>query len=101
VIEIKISDSGRGIDPAFLPHIFEGFRQADSSSTRRFGGLGLGLAISRHIIELHGGSIKAESAGEEQGSVFTIKIPVLKSDNSSPPPSAAATEDVSSENKNH
>jgi signal transduction histidine kinase len=101
VIEIKISDSGRGIDPAFLPHIFEGFRQADSSSTRRFGGLGLGLAISRHIIELHGGSIKAESAGEEQGSVFTIKIPVLKSDNSPPPPSAATTEDVSSENKNH
>jgi signal transduction histidine kinase len=75
-IEMKIRDSGRGINPKFLPHIFEGFRQADSSSTRQFGGLGLGLAISRHIIELHGGSIKAESAGEGQGSVFTIKIPV-------------------------
>jgi signal transduction histidine kinase len=80
-IEMKIRDSGRGINPKFLPHIFEGFRQADSSSTRQFGGLGLGLAISRHIIELHGGSIKAESAGEGQGSVFTIKIPVSAENN--------------------
>lgn len=85
-IEMKIRDSGRGINPKFLPHIFEGFRQADSSSTRQFGGLGLGLAISRHIIELHGGSIKAESAGEGKGSVFTIKIPVSK-DNNQPPAS--------------
>lgn len=77
-VEIKIADSGRGIDPTFLPHIFEGFRQADSSSTRRFGGLGLGLSISRHIIELHGGTIKAESPGEERGSVFTVLIPVIK-----------------------
>lgn len=77
-IEMKIRDSGRGINPKFLPHIFEGFRQADSSSTRQFGGLGLGLAISRHIIELHGGSIEAESAGEGKGSVFIIKIPVSK-----------------------
>ncbi|HEX8249246.1 MAG TPA: CHASE domain-containing protein [Pyrinomonadaceae bacterium] len=82
-IEMKIRDSGRGINPKFLPHIFEGFRQADSSSTRQFGGLGLGLAISRHIIELHGGSIKAESAGEGKGSVFTIKIPVSKDANHS------------------
>ncbi|HEX8370627.1 MAG TPA: CHASE domain-containing protein [Pyrinomonadaceae bacterium] len=82
-IEMKIRDSGRGINPKFLPHIFEGFRQADSSSTRQFGGLGLGLAISRHIIELHGGSIKAESAGEGKGSVFTIKIPVSKAANHS------------------
>ncbi|HEX9961531.1 MAG TPA: CHASE domain-containing protein [Pyrinomonadaceae bacterium] len=80
-IQMKIRDSGRGINPKFLPHIFEGFRQADSSSTRQFGGLGLGLAISRHIIELHGGSIKAESAGEGQGSVFTIKIPVSGENN--------------------
>ncbi|HEX8736840.1 MAG TPA: CHASE domain-containing protein [Pyrinomonadaceae bacterium] len=80
-VEMKISDSGRGINPKFLPHIFEGFRQADSSSTRQFGGLGLGLAISRHIIELHGGSIKAESAGEGKGSVFTIKIPISKDEN--------------------
>jgi signal transduction histidine kinase len=80
-VEMKIRDSGRGINPKFLPHIFEGFRQADSSSTRQFGGLGLGLAISRHIIELHGGSIKAESAGEGKGSVFTIRIPVSRDDN--------------------
>ncbi|MDQ3798766.1 MAG: CHASE domain-containing protein [Acidobacteriota bacterium] len=83
-IEMKIRDSGRGINPKFLPHIFEGFRQADSSSTRQFGGLGLGLAISRHIIELHGGTIKAESAGEGKGSVFTIKIPVSGDDNQPP-----------------
>jgi signal transduction histidine kinase len=89
-IEMKIRDSGRGISPKFLPHIFEGFRQADSSSTRQFGGLGLGLAISRHIIELHGGSIQAESAGEGQGSVFTIKIPVSKNDNH---PSALSSTD--------
>jgi signal transduction histidine kinase len=82
-IEMQIRDSGRGISPKFLPHIFEGFRQADSSSTRQFGGLGLGLAISRHIIELHGGSIKAESAGEGKGAVFTIKIPVSKDANQS------------------
>ncbi|HLM03056.1 MAG TPA: CHASE domain-containing protein [Pyrinomonadaceae bacterium] len=86
-IEMKIRDSGRGISPKFLPHIFEGFRQADSSSTRQFGGLGLGLAISRHILELHGGSITAESAGEGKGAVFTIKIPVSKdSDQPSEPP---------------
>ena len=89
-IEMKIRDSGRGISPKFLPHIFEGFRQADSSSTRQFGGLGLGLAISRHIIELHGGSIQAESAGEGQGSVFTVKIPVSKDENH---PSALSSTD--------
>lgn len=76
-IEVKIRDHGSGINRKFLSQIFEGFSQADSSSTRKFGGLGLGLAIARHIIELHGGSIKAESEGEGKGSVFTITIPVL------------------------
>jgi two-component system, OmpR family, sensor kinase len=89
-IEMKIRDRGRGINPKFLPHIFEGFRQADSSSTRQFGGLGLGLAISRHIIELHGGSIQAESEGEGEGAVFTIKIPVSKDNNQ---PSALSATD--------
>jgi signal transduction histidine kinase len=77
-VELRVRDSGQGINPKFLPHIFEGFRQADSSSTRQYGGLGLGLAISRHIFELHGGTIKAESAGEGKGSLFVIKIPVQK-----------------------
>jgi Signal transduction histidine kinase len=77
-IELRVRDSGQGISPNFLPFIFEGFRQADSSSTRQFGGLGLGLAISRHIFELHGGSIKAESEGVGKGSLFTVKIPVQK-----------------------
>lgn len=75
-ISLIVRDSGQGINPKFLPYIFEGFRQADSSITRQFGGLGLGLAISRHIFELHGGTIKAESLGEGKGSVFTIELPV-------------------------
>jgi two-component system, OmpR family, sensor kinase len=83
-VELRVRDSGQGINPKFLPHIFEGFRQADSSSTRQYGGLGLGLAISRHIFELHGGTIKAESAGEGKGSLFVIKIPVQKKQNELP-----------------
>jgi signal transduction histidine kinase/CheY-like chemotaxis protein len=73
--EVQVSDTGNGIDPEFLPHIFEPFRQADSSPTRRHGGLGLGLAIVRHLIELHGGTVAAESAGRGQGAAFTIRLP--------------------------
>ncbi len=76
-IEIEISDSGAGIDPEFLPYIFERFRQADSSYTRKVGGLGLGLAIVRHLAELHGGSVSAKSQGLGYGSAFTIKLPTL------------------------
>jgi PAS domain S-box-containing protein len=72
---ITVQDSGMGIPPAFLPHVFERFRQADSSSTRTHGGLGLGLAIVRHIVELHGGSVTVLSEGEGRGASFTVRLP--------------------------
>src|SRR6185503_18117583 len=75
-IEVRVSDSGIGIDKQFLPYIFERFRQADSSMTRAHSGLGLGLAIVRHLVELHGGTVSAESAGEGQGAVFTVRLPL-------------------------
>src|SRR5262249_16765765 len=75
-IEITISDTGVGIEPQFLPYVFNRFRQADSTSTRRYGGLGLGLSIVRHIVEMHGGCVSASSPGEGQGATFKIRIPV-------------------------
>jgi PAS domain S-box-containing protein len=75
---ITVSDTGAGISAEFLPFIFERFRQADTTSTRRNKGLGLGLAISRHLVELHGGTIEASSAGEGQGSAFTVTVPLLR-----------------------
>ena len=74
-IEIRVSDTGAGITSEFLPHVFERFRQADSTTTRAHGGLGLGLAIARHLVELHGGAISASSAGAGLGSSFTIVLP--------------------------
>jgi PAS domain S-box-containing protein len=74
---IIVSDTGKGITPEFLPHVFERFRQANSSITRSFGGLGLGLAIVRQLTELHGGTVSAESAGEDKGSKFTVSLPVM------------------------
>jgi signal transduction histidine kinase/ActR/RegA family two-component response regulator len=76
-VEISVSDSGVGIDHDFLPHVFEPFRQATVGSMRRHGGLGLGLSIVRHIVELHGGEITAESEGTGLGSKFTVKFPLL------------------------
>src|SRR5262249_62289669 len=73
--QIRVSDSGRGIDPGFLPHIFERFRQADPSTTRSERGLGLGLAIVRHLVELHGGTVQAESDGAAQGSPVRLRPP--------------------------
>lgn len=75
-IQIQVSDTGKGISPEFLPHVFERFRQADSSTTRNFGGLGLGLAIVRHLVELHGGTISAASEGEGKGATFTVNLPI-------------------------
>src|SRR5262249_61887792 len=74
-IHIKVSDTGRGIEPEFLPFIFDLFRQADSSSTRRYGGLGLGLSIVKHLVELHGGTIAGASAGAGRGGTFTFTLP--------------------------
>lgn len=79
--QIRVSDTGIGIHPDFLPFVFDRFRQADSTSTRSYGGLGLGLAIVRHLVELHGGSIWAESQGEGQGASFTIQLPLLYPEN--------------------
>jgi signal transduction histidine kinase len=76
--EISVSDDGCGIEPEFLPHVFERFRQADQKTTRRHGGLGLGLAIARHLVELHGGTVKAVSKGEERGATFTIRLPLAE-----------------------
>jgi signal transduction histidine kinase/DNA-binding response OmpR family regulator len=75
-LEVSVEDTGIGISPRFLPHVFERFSQADSSASRAHGGLGLGLAIARHLVELHGGTIRADSAGEGQGAIFTIGLPV-------------------------
>ncbi|MDP9036098.1 MAG: PAS domain S-box protein [Myxococcota bacterium] len=75
-LQLIVSDSGRGIAPEFLPHVFERFKQADGSATRAHGGLGLGLAISRHIVELHGGTIEVKSRGEGCGATFAVLLPL-------------------------
>ncbi|HEX8144706.1 MAG TPA: PAS domain-containing protein [Pyrinomonadaceae bacterium] len=98
-LEIRVSDTGQGIRPEFLPHVFDRFRQADSSTTRSYGGLGLGLAIVRHLVELHGGTVRAESAGVGEGATFTVTLP-LASDNeqavdSQPPSTLADTGEAS------
>ncbi|HEY9617957.1 MAG TPA: ATP-binding protein [Microcoleaceae cyanobacterium] len=79
--QIQVSDTGKGIDPDFLPYVFEYFRQEDGKTTRKFGGLGLGLAIVRHLVELHGGTVQADSAGEGKGATFTVCLPLLEDSN--------------------
>ncbi len=83
-LEIEVADTGAGIDPAFLPFVFDRFRQADASTTRHHGGLGLGLAIVRHLAELHGGSVVVESAGRDRGATFRVRLPLHR-----PAPGAA------------
>jgi signal transduction histidine kinase len=78
-VEASVTDSGEGIPSDFLPHVFDRFSQADSSATRRHGGLGVGLAIARHLVELHGGTIRAESAGAGRGATFSLQLPVMQS----------------------
>jgi PAS domain S-box-containing protein len=75
--QITVSDNGKGIPSAFLPYVFDYFRQADSATTRKFGGLGLGLAIVRHLVELHGGTVQADSLGEGQGATFIVELPLM------------------------
>jgi len=76
--QIRVIDTGKGINPQFLPYMFEYFRQEDGSTTRKFGGLGLGLAIARQIVEMHGGTVRANSQGEGQGATFIVQLPAMK-----------------------
>ena len=77
-VKIRVSDTGKGISPDFLAHVFDRFRQADSSTTRSHGGLGIGLAIVRHIVEMHGGTVSAASAGPGLGATFVVNLPALE-----------------------
>ena len=91
-VEISVSDSGRGIEAEFLPHVFERFRQADASTTRKYGGLGIGLAIVKQLVEMHGGQVRAESPGLDQGATFMVSLPVVvsRTSHAETAPSAAA-----------
>src|SRR5688572_11978426 len=96
-VEIVVKDTGIGINPDFLPHVFDRFRQADGTTTRNYGGLGLGLAIVRHLVELHGGTAWAESPGDNQGSSFTVRLPMMTASEQPSPeelkqPAVAVTE---------
>jgi signal transduction histidine kinase/ActR/RegA family two-component response regulator len=95
-VGVRVSDTGVGIEPELLPHVFDRFRQADSSMTRQHGGLGLGLAIVRHLVELHGGTVRASSGGEGQGATFTVSFPVTaaqatRATTAAPSPARAAS----------
>ena len=76
-LAISVSDDGKGIGPEFLPYVFDRFRQADASITRQYGGLGLGLSIVKHLVELHGGTVTASSAGDGQGTTFVVNLPIV------------------------
>jgi CheY-like chemotaxis protein/two-component sensor histidine kinase len=84
-VQITVSDTGKGISKEFLPYVFDRFRQADGSITRADSGLGLGLAIVRHLVELHGGTVTAESPGKDKGATFTVKLPLKQRRSRQPP----------------
>jgi len=94
---VEVIDNGQGIKRQFLPYVFERFRQADSTYTRRIGGLGLGLAIVRHLVELHGGTVTADSQGKGRGSVFTVRLPVAETHRLMPTSPANQVVEVSAE----
>jgi PAS domain S-box-containing protein len=90
-VELRVEDTGAGVPSEFLPHVFERFRQSDQSTTRRHGGLGLGLALVRHLVELHGGSVSASSAGENKGAAFAVRLPLMMAPAAKLKASSAAT----------
>ncbi len=96
-VEVSVEDSGMGIKPEFLAFVFDRFRQADSSTTRRYGGLGLGLSIVKHLVELHGGSVRVKSGGDGQGATFIVALPisVVRSEESRPERPAFCDVDIS------
>jgi CheY-like chemotaxis protein/two-component sensor histidine kinase len=91
--QLVIEDNGKGVEPDFLPHLFERFRQADASPSRDFGGLGLGLSIVKHLTELHGGGVQAYSEGEGRGTKFTVQLPVARAPTTEHPQSAVRPTD--------
>ena len=98
-VSVSVRDNGQGISPQFLPYVFERFRQGDSTTTRRIGGLGLGLAIVRHLVELHGGEVRVDSEGKGRGSTFTFTLPVADSKQLGRPRADGGPIDISDENR--
>lgn len=96
--KITITDTGKGITQEFLPHVFDYFRQADSATTRKFGGLGLGLAIVRYLVEMHGGTVKADSLGQDKGATFTVSLPLLAVDKNAEDNNNLSAEQIESHN---
>ncbi len=99
--QIQVRDTGKGIDPEFLPYVFDRFRQAESTTTRKYGGLGLGLAIVRHLTELHGGTVAVTSQGEGQGATFSVKLPLMNTSTSKTSDNNPLKESVKPDRFNH